>query len=109
MVIINEDALGLDKIYIQAKRYSQNQTIGRPELQAFAGAMMSEGIKKGVFITTSSFKKTAIDYVSQQKEKSISLIDGEMLTNLMIKYGVGIRVVQSINIYDVETDYFLSN
>lgn len=65
--IINEDALGLDKIYIQAKRYSQNQTIGRPELQAFAGAMMSEGIKKGVFITTSSFKKTAIDYVSRKR------------------------------------------
>ncbi len=104
--IINQDALGLEKIYIQAKRYSKTQTIGRPEIQAFAGAMMTEGVKKGVFITTSSFKKTAIDYADQIKERSISLVDGEMLTSLMVKYGIGVRVVRSFNIYDIETDFF---
>ena len=60
--IINEDALGLDKIYVQAKRYSSSQSIGRPELQAFAGAMMAGGVKKGVFITTSTFTKSARDF-----------------------------------------------
>lgn len=83
--IINEDTLGLDKIYVQAKRYLTSQSIGRPELQAFAGAMMAGGVKKGVFITTSTFTKTARDFSIQQTEKNISLIDGDTLTSLMIQ------------------------
>lgn len=93
--IINEDALGLDKIYVQAKRYSSSQSIGRPELQAFAGAMMAGGVKKGVFITTSTFTKSARDFSIQQTEKNISLIDGDTLTALMIQNEVGVRSVQS--------------
>ena len=76
--IINEDALGLDKIYIQAKRYSPSRTVGYNDITAFGGAML-KGIKKGVFITTSSFTKQARNYVLEQNEKNISLIDGEML------------------------------
>lgn len=93
--IINEDALGLDKIYIPAKRYSINQSIRRPELQAFAGAMLAGGVKKGVFITTSTFTKSAREFSILQTEKNISLIDGDMLTALMIQKGVGVRSVQS--------------
>lgn len=103
--IINEDMLGLDKIYIQAKRYSISQHVGRPELQAFAGAMMS-GVKKGVFITTSTFTKSAKEYVNNQSEKNISLIDGDMLTRLMIEKGVGIRTVRSFDIYEIDTNFF---
>ena len=100
--IINEDALGLDKIYVQAKRYASSQSIGRPELQAFAGAMMAGGVKKGVFITTSTFTKSARDFSIQQTEKNISLIDGDTLTALMIQNEVGVRSVQS---YTLNSEY----
>lgn len=104
--IINEDALGLDKIYIQAKRYVTSQSIGRPELQAFAGAMMSGGVNKGVFITTSSFTKAARDFTIQQSEKNISLIDGDMLTCLMIQNEVGVRSIQSYDVYEIDSNFF---
>jgi len=104
--IINEDALGLDKIYIQAKRYVTSQSIGRPELQAFAGAMMSGGVNKGVFITTSSFTKAARDFTIQQSEKNISLIDGDMLTRLMIQNEVGVRSIQSYDVYEIDSNFF---
>lgn len=104
--IINEDMLGLDKIYVQAKRYSTSQSIGRPELQAFAGAMMAGGVKKGVFITTSTFTKTARDFSIQQTEKNISLIDGDTLTSLMIQNEVGVRSVQTYAVYEVDSNFF---
>ncbi len=104
--IINEDALGLDKIYVQAKRYTSSQSIGRPELQAFAGAMMAGGVKKGVFITTSTFTKSARDYSIQQTEKNISLIDGDTLTALMIQNEVGVRSVQSYAVYEIDSNFF---
>ena len=104
--IINEDALGLDKIYVQAKRYASSQSIGRPELQAFAGAMMAGGVKKGVFITTSTFTKSARDFSIQQTEKNISLIDGDTLTALMIKNEVGVRSVQSYAVYEIDSNFF---
>ena len=104
--IINEDALGLDKIYVQAKRYASSQSIGRPELQAFAGAMMAGGVKKGVFITTSTFTKSARDFSIQQTEKNISLIDGDTLTALMIQNEVGVRSVQSYAVYEIDSNFF---
>lgn len=104
--IINEDALGLDKIYIQAKRYSINQSIGRPELQAFAGAMLAGGVKKGVFITTSTFTKSAREFSIIQTEKNISLIDGDTLTALMIQNEVGVRSVQSYSVYEIDSNFF---
>ena len=101
--IINEDKLGLDLIYIQAKRYATELTIGRKELQAFVGAM--ENVQKGVFITTSKFSKEAIDFVKRQ-QKRIKLIDGTLLADLLVKYQIGINVVKTISLYKVDTDYY---
>lgn len=102
--IINEDKLGLSLIYLQAKRYTSSNTVGRREIQSFVGAM--QNIQKGVFITTSNFTREAIDYAEHQQQKSLRLIDGEMLTRLMVKYEVGIVSQQSLKIYKVDNAYF---
>lgn len=102
--IISEDKLGLDLIYIQAKRYTSKNKVGRNELQAFIGAMGN--IQKGVFITTSGFTKEAIQFMGKQQQKRIKLIDGEFLAELMVKYEVGVLPAQSIKIYRLDTDYF---
>lgn len=102
--IIYEDRLGLDRIYMQAKRYSQQNKVSRKEVQAFIGAM--ENIQKGVFITTSSFTKEAQTFGEQQQQKHVKLIDGIILTDLMIKYGVGVDPVQSFSVYKLSADYF---
>lgn len=100
--VINEDKLGLDAIYIQAKGY-ESKTIGRKEVQAFVGAM--ENVHKGVFITTSKFSKEAIDFVKRQS-KSIKLIDGAMLSDLLVKFKVGISEAKSFPIYKIDVDYY---
>lgn len=102
--IINEDKLGLDLIYIQAKRYSNTNKVGRKELQAFIGAMGH--IQKGVFITTSSYTKEAFKFGTQQQQKSIKLIDGNLLADYMVKYGIGVESVKAFNIYKINSDYF---
>lgn len=102
--IIYEDKLGLDSIYLQAKRYQASNSVGRKELQAFVGAM--QNVQKGVFITTSSFTKEAIKYAEQQQQKSLKLIDGQTLSTFMIKYEVGITVENSIKIYRLDPAYF---
>lgn len=102
--IISEDKLGLDLIYIQAKRYSSSNKVGRKELQAFIGAMGN--IQKGVFITTSSYTKEALSFGTQQQQKNIKLIDGNLLADYMVKYGLGIESVKSFNIYKINSDYF---
>ena len=102
--IINEDKLGLDLIYVQAKRYSNKNTVGRKELQAFIGAM--EHVQKGVFITTSSFTKEALKFIEKQQQKSIKLIDGKFLAELLVKYQVGISTVKNFAIYKIDTDYY---
>jgi len=102
--IISEDKLGLDLIYIQAKKYFPTNKVGRKEIQAFIGAM--EHIQKGVFITTSSFTREALSFVDKQQQKSIKLIDGELLADLLVKYGVGVSVAQSFSLYKLDTDYF---
>ena len=102
--IINEDKLGLSLIYLQAKRYTSNNTVGRREIQSFVGAM--QNIQKGVFITTSSFTREAIEYAEYQQQKSLKLINGEMLTRLMVKYEVGAISQQSLKIYKVDNSYF---
>jgi len=101
--IIKEDNLGLDLIYIQAKRWEAS--VGRPSVQAFAGSL--EGIKarKGVMITTSQFTKEAKEYV-KIIEKRIILIDGEKLTQLMIDFGVGVSEIQTYTLKKVDSDYF---
>lgn len=99
--IISEDRLGLDKIYIQAKRWQG--TIGRPDIQQFNGALIDQGAKKGVFITTSSFSKEAIE---SAKKSGIVLIDGDRLTSLMIEFGLGVTIERSFHVYRIDSDRF---
>jgi restriction system protein len=102
---IKEDKLGLDIIYIQAKRWQPGNVIGRPELQKFVGALAGQGAKKGIFITTSSFTKDAKEYVPRNETK-IVLIDGEQLAQLMIDYNLGVTSISSYEVKRVDSDYF---
>jgi len=102
---IKEDKLGLDIIYIQAKRWAPGNVVGRPELHKFVGALAGQGAKKGVFITTSSFTKEAKEYVPRNETK-IVLIDGEELSQLMIDYNLGVTVQQTYEIKRMDNDYF---
>ncbi len=103
--IVNEDALGLDKIYLQAKRYAKGKTVGRPMIQQFAGALAGKGASKGVFITTSSFADTAFAFAKQVPQRII-LIDGDKLARLMVQYGVGVRTERTVEIKRIDLDYF---
>lgn len=101
--IINEDRLGLDKIYIQAKRYAIGNKIGLPQLQQFVGAMQK--VQKGVYITTSDFVKGIETYI-EKSMKNIVLVNGDKLTELMISYKVGVCTVQTFDTYRIDLDYF---
>ncbi len=101
--IIKEDKLGLDAIYIQAKRW--DNTVGRPEIQKFVGALTGQRAKKGLFITTSDFTSDAEDYVSRIDAKVV-LIDGETLAQLMIDHNVGVSTISTYEIKKVDSDYF---
>lgn len=101
--IIKEDKLGLDYVYIQAKRW--DRTVGRPEVQGFAGALDEQKARKGVMISTASFSQDARRYV-ERIEKKIVLIDGEQLTQLMIDYNVGVSEEQTYTVKKVDLDYF---
>jgi len=101
--IIKEDRLGLDTIYIQAKRW--DGSVSRPEIQKFAGALQGFRAKKGIFITTSAFTKEAEDYAAKIESK-IVLIDGEQLWNLMLDFGIGVTTVATYEIQKVDNDYF---
>ncbi len=101
--IIKEDKLGLDVIYIQAKRWEGN--VSRPEIQKFVGALAGQRAKKGVFITTSNFTNEAISYASQMDTK-IVLINGEQLAQYMIDYNLGVSVQNTYEIKRIDSDYF---
>lgn len=101
--IIKEDKLGLDVIYLQAKRW--DNSIGRPVVQGFAGSLEGHRARKGVFITTASFTRDARDYV-RRIEKRIVLIDGNELAQLMIDHGVGVSTVATYDVKRVDTEYF---
>ncbi len=101
--IIKEDRLGLDVIYLQAKRWEGN--VSSPELQKFAGALLGNQARKGVFITTSNFTKQAKDYV-KTITSNIILINGEELAELMIDYNVGVSVASTYEIKKIDSDYF---
>ena len=101
--IIKEDKLGLDAIYIQAKRWEN--TVGRPEIQKFVGALTGQRAKKGLFITTSEFSSDAEDYISRIDAKVV-LIDGETLAQLMIDYNVGVSTLGTYDIKKIDSDYF---
>ncbi len=102
--IIEEDKLGLDAIYVQAKRWAG--TVGRPTVQEFAGSLAGQKARKGVFITTSQFSAEATEYV-ERLEMKIVLIDGERLTQLMIDHGVGVADKQIYAVKRIDEDYFV--
>lgn len=102
--IIDQDALGLNKIYIQAKRYGPQTSVKRPEVQSFVGALSGKA-DGGLFITTGAFSQGATDY-AQDVPSRIILIDGQQLTQLMIKYGVGVETKKTLKIVRVDEDYF---
>jgi restriction system protein len=102
---IKEDKLGLDIIYIQAKKWQKGSVVGRPELQKFVGALAGQGAKKGIFITTSSFTKDALEYVPRNETK-IVLINGEQLSQLMIDYNLGVTSVSTYEVKRIDSDYF---
>lgn len=103
--VVNQDALGLDKIYLQAKRYAAGGTVGRPDVQAFVGAPHGKQATRGVFITTSRFSSEALDY-AQRVNASVVLIDGQQLGRLMVKYGIGVQVQQTVAISLLDEDFF---
>lgn len=103
--VIDEDRLGLDRIYVQAKRYSSHVGVGRPEIQGFVGSLVGLGANKGVFVTTSTFSTPATDYVRHLPQRVI-LIDGERLAELLVEYGVGVRISRSVVVKRVDEDFF---
>ncbi len=103
--IISQDPLGLDRIYLQAKQYATDRTVGRPTLQAFAGALMSAQGDRGVFLTTASFTREAIEE-ARRVNLRIELIDGNRLAELMLRHGVGVQAKTSVTLYDLDEDFF---
>ena len=102
--IIDSDALGLNRVYVQAKRYAADNTVGRPVLQGFVGALSGKG-DAGVFITTSRFTKEAIDYADRTPMRLV-LIDGTRLASLMIRYEVGVQITSTYHTVKLDEDFF---
>lgn len=103
--LINQDALGLDQVYIQAKRYKEGNNVGREAIQAFVGALHGFGASRGVFLTTSAFTQNAVEYARKIPSRII-LIEGTELVELMIAYRVGTQVVRNYSAVEVDEDYF---
>lgn len=104
--IIREDKLGFNAIYIQAKRWKRDITIGRPEIQKFVGALAGQGAQKGLFITTAKFSKGALEYVQKQLNYKVVLIDGPALAKLMIEHNLGVSVEATYHIKHLDSDFF---
>jgi restriction system protein len=103
--IISQDPLGLDRIYVQAKRYTEDRVIHRPTIQGFVGALMSAQGDRGVFITTSSFSAGARTEAERVNAR-IELIDGSRLANLMLRHGVGVQPESVVTLYQIDEDFF---
>ncbi len=103
--IVNEDRLGLDRIYIQAKRYAPGNPVGRPDVNGFVGSLVGLGATKGVFVSTSTFSQPACDYVKHLAQRVI-LIDGQELADLMIEHGVGVRGYRTVEFKRLDEDFF---
>lgn len=103
--IIDQDALGLSRIYVQAKRYALDKSIGRPAIQGFVGALQGAQADRGVFLTTATFSDKAQEYADAVSSRVV-LIDGDRLAELMIRYGVGVQVKRTVALVEVDEDYF---
>jgi len=104
--VINEDPLGLDVVYLQAKRYAAANQVTPDQLRGFAGSLLQRGATKGVFVTTSRFTEQAKDFARTIKQQRIVLIDGDELTKLLVKHGVGVRTERTLELRKVDLDYF---
>jgi restriction system protein len=104
--VIREDRLGLDRIYLQAKRYKPGNPVPSEAVQAFIGALVGRGSQKGVFITTSNFTSKALETARQSGNLRLILVDGETLTKLMIQFNVGVRVARTVEVKRIDLDYF---
>lgn len=104
--IIKEDQLGFSHIYIQAKQWAIDQTVSKPEIQKFVGALQGQQAQKGLFITTAKFTKGALDYVNNLLGAKVVLVNGETLTKLMIKHNVGVSVEEIYEIKKIDSDFF---
>jgi restriction system protein len=107
--VINQDKLGLQKVYVQAKRYGDGNNIGRPAVQTFQGALQGQGASSGIFITTSGFTSDAKEYVGRQMATSIVLIDGRELGRLLVQHQVGISTRRTYDVSEVEENFFAVN
>ncbi|WP_461329058.1 restriction endonuclease [Bradyrhizobium diazoefficiens] len=103
--VINEDRLGLDRVYVQAKRYSAANAVGRPDVQAFVGSLVGLGASKGVFVTTSTFSAQARDFVKHLSQRVV-LLDGASLAGLMIEHGIGVRTSRTVEFRRLDEDFF---
>ncbi|UIJ35127.1 restriction endonuclease [Allobranchiibius sp. GilTou73] len=103
--IISQDPLGLDRIYVQAKRYAEDRTIDRPRIHEFAGALLGKQGDRGVFITTSRFSSGAIQEAERINAR-IELIDGRRLAELLVAYGVGVQADQTVTLHRLDEDFF---
>jgi len=106
--VINEDALGLDTVFLQAKRYKPGNVIGVQAIQAFAGSLVGRGATKGVFVTTSHFSSQAREFAERTHQRLV-LIDGDELTKFLVRYNVGVRLARSVEIKRIDLDYFASD
>lgn len=104
--IINQDTLGLQRIYVQAKRYKAENIVGRPDIQKFVGALSPLGASGGVFITTSAFSAEAREYANMKHSAPIALIDGREFGRLMVKFGIGVQKRHTFSIAEIDEEYF---
>lgn len=103
--VVDQDALGLSRIYVQAKRYALDSAVGRPAIQGFVGALHGNQATQGVFITSGRFSSEAVRYADSIPTRVV-LIDGHRLATLMIRYGVGVQVKRTVTIVEVDEDFF---
>ena len=103
--VIDQDVLGLNRVYVQAKRFASGNAVLRPDLQGFVGALSGRRADGGVFITTSRFSEGAVQYAKSVPQRVI-LIDGDQLTQLMIQYGVGVQVRETYHVVEIDEDFF---
>jgi restriction system protein len=104
--VIDQDSLGLDMVYLQAKRYKADSTVGESQIREFSGALLGKGASKGVFVTTSRFSESARKFAEAMRQQRLVLIDGEELTRLMIKHSVGVRSERVVELKKIDLDYF---
>jgi restriction system protein len=104
--VIDQDALGLDRVYVQAKRYKGDNPVSEPEVRAFSGSLGAAKASKGVFVTTSSFTQPSINFAERHPSRII-LIDGKLLTTLMVRYNVGARIDETLYLKKIDEDFFI--